>query len=155
MFFVFNLVLGHLNSIFTDIRANFKLCFSRKFLCAVFGKYLFNVTNKNVTWLSWVFQVSNKRSIFIAHFKHTQLTFTCSKSTIETVIDAILMFLLLTLNIFHTLSISSIVDFEQVNVSSSSSSIVRFNSLKVITDIPLYYIDILYNNYILLICFFY
>ena len=55
----------------------------------------------------------------------TQLTFTCSKSAIETlekdqhdVIDFVLVFLLLTLNIFHTFFSSvSIVDFEQVNIS--------------------------------------
>ena len=56
------------------------------------------------------------------------LTFACSKSTIETfkkgvkyaksyIIDVVLMFLLLTLNIFHTFFSVFIVSFKQVNVS--------------------------------------
>ena len=61
-----------------------------------------------------------------------QLIFTCPKSTIETLEkdviiskltmkapehDLVLASLLLTLNIFHTLSSVSSVDFEQVNLS--------------------------------------
>ena len=54
----------------------------------------------------------------------TQLTFTCSKLTIETlekgvidVIDIVLVFLLLNLNMFRTFFSVSIVDFELLNVS--------------------------------------
>ena len=49
----------------------------------------------------------------------TQLTYTCSKSTIETIEihGVILVFLLLTLKIFHTFSSVTIVDFEQINVN--------------------------------------
>ena len=56
---------------------------------------------------------------------HSQLTFTCSKSNIQTLEkgekyvfhDIFLVFLLLTLSIFHIFSGASIVDFGQVNVS--------------------------------------
>ena len=64
---------------------------------------------------------------------NAQLKFTCSYSTIETlekgvcsklaikhqndVTDVVLVFLLLTLNIFHKFSNVSIVDFEQVNIT--------------------------------------
>ena len=61
---------------------------------------------------------------------NAQLKFTCSYSTIETlekgacsklaikhVTDVVLVFLLLTLNIFHNFSNVSIVDFEQVNIT--------------------------------------
>ena len=49
-------------------------------------------------------------------------TFTCSKSTVETLEervkkDVVLVFLLLTLNIFYTFSSVSVDDFEQVNAS--------------------------------------
>ena len=63
---------------------------------------------------------------------NAQLKFTCSYSTTETlekgvcsklaikhqndVTDVVLVFLLLTLNIFHKFSVS-IVDFEQVNIT--------------------------------------
>ena len=40
-----------------------------------------------------------------------------NKNTRTTFIDVFLVFLLVTLNIFHTFSSISIVDFEQVNVS--------------------------------------
>ena len=64
----------------------------------------------------------------VAAFETSQLTFTRSKSTIETlekdvkyfvVVDVVPVFLLLTLKIFHILSFSSVstVDFEHVNVS--------------------------------------
>ena len=66
--------------------------------------------------------------------KLTQVIFTCSNSTIETLekgvkyvqsqkkhqndaIDVVLVFLILPLNIFHTIFYFSIVEFEQVNVS--------------------------------------
>ena len=60
----------------------------------------------------------------------TQQMLTCSKSTIETleksvkyVNDVVLVFLLLTLNIIHTFSSVSIIEFEQVNVSWEVTSI--------------------------------
>ena len=46
----------------------------------------------------------------------TQLAIACSKLTVETLaIGVVLVALLLTLNIFHTLFSVSIVNFEQVN----------------------------------------
>ena len=50
----------------------------------------------------------------------TQLTFTCSKGTIETLEKIVKYGQILTiktLNIFHTFSSVSVGDFEQINVS--------------------------------------
>ena len=66
----------------------------------------------------------------------SQLTFTCSKSRTEAVeksvkyvrSDVVLVFLLLTLNMFHTFfSAVSTIDFEQVNVSSVDSTKRKIN----------------------------
>ena len=46
----------------------------------------------------------------------------CSWYDVVDIVDLVLMFLILTLNIFHTFSSISIVDFEQVNVSWFKSS---------------------------------
>ena len=74
---------------------------------------------------------------------------TCSNSTIETLEkgemcsklikkhqNVGLVCLLLTLNIFHTFFSVSIVDFEQVNVSSE---VYRFNENLVLSCMFLYY----------------
>ena len=62
--------------------------------------------------------------LIFTHSNPIQLTFTCSKSAIKTPErrhDVVLVFLLLTLNIFQTFFQCSIVDFEQVNVSLECS----------------------------------
>ena len=74
----------------------------------------------------------------------TQLKFTCSNLTIETpgkgvkyvqskqkkhqndVNDVVMVFLLLTLNIFDTFLSDSIIDFEQVNVSWEEPFVTLF-----------------------------
>ena len=66
---------------------------------------------------------------FIRRALVSQVTFTCSKSQIAIVekgvkyVDIDLVFLLLTLNIFRTISSVSIGDFEQVNVSEVTSKL--------------------------------
>ena len=88
-----------------------------------------NMTSK----VHWQFQIGKFPVYFNTKmYVEIQLKFSCSIETLEkkceicskltikhqnNVIDVILMFLLLTMNIFHTFSSVSIVDFEQVNVS--------------------------------------
>ena len=85
-------------------------------------------TNKLKRKFVKIFKVDLCQSNVFLQEESTQLTFTRSKSTIETlekdvkyfvVVDVVPVFLLLTLKIFHILSFSSVstVDFEHVNVS--------------------------------------
>ena len=55
---------------------------------------------------------------------------TCAYQGVKNVSDVILVFLLLTLNIFHTFSSISIVDFERINVSWVVSFYVPENMRK-------------------------
>ena len=69
------------------------------------------------------------QSIFTVFIKIlTQLKFTCSKSTIETLKKVLL---LLPLNIFHTFSKVSLVDSEQVNISWESNPCTLLLSIPI------------------------
>ena len=77
-----------------------------------------NLTKKVNEYRFPCFRIGNIPKIKLLNRYQTQLTFNCSKSTTETLENVVLVFLLLTLNIFLNIFYSvSIVDFEQVKVS--------------------------------------